>query len=255
VPALEELRSRPLLAVDLNHGHLDAWAVTPDGNPSGPPVTVPLPLDGLPATQRDGRVRAAITALVTLAKEHGCRAITVEDLDFADARRQGRERTGSRPSRGRRGRRFRAVVSGLPAGRLRDRLAQMTANAGLHVIAVDPACTSRWGGEHWLAPLRERDQVTTGHHAAAVVIGRRAHGHRARRRAGVTGGDQRIAARRAAPRAPRARTADRNGGTPKAARQPPRRRKTAPASRGHPPDQAAENRPRPPAEPIATIAQ
>ena len=75
----------------------------------------------------------------------------------------------------------------------------MTANAGLHVIAVDPAYTSRWGGEHWLAPLRERDNTTTGHHAAAVVIGRRAHGHRARRREGVTGGDQRIAARRAAP--------------------------------------------------------
>jgi hypothetical protein len=255
VPALEELRSRPLLAVDLNHGHLDAWAVTPDGNPSGPPVTVPLRLDGLPATQRDGRVRAAITTLITLARKQGCRAITVENLDFADARQQGRERAGGRPSRGRRGRRFRALASGLPAGRFRDRLAQMTANAGLHVIAVDPAYTSRWGGEHWLAPLRERDQVTTGHHAAAVVIGRRAHGHRARRRAGVTGGDQRIAARRAAPRAPRARTADRNGATPKATRQPPRRRKTAPASRGHPPDQAAENRPQPPAEPVITTAQ
>jgi hypothetical protein len=255
VPALEELRCRPLLAVDLNHGHLDAWAVTPDGNPSGPPVTVPLPLDGLPATQRDGRLRAAITALITLARQHGCRAITVENLDFADARSEGRERAGSRPSRGRRGRGFRRAVSGIPTGKFRDRLVQMTANAGLHVIAVDPAYTSRWGGEHWLAPLRERDQATTGHHAAAVVTGRRAHGHRARRRAGVTGGDQRIAARRAAPRAPRARTAHRNGATPKATRQPPPRRKTAPASRGHPPDQAAENRPRPPTEPITTIAQ
>ena len=78
----------------------------------------------------------------------------------------------------------------------------MTAQAGLHVIAVDPAYTSQWGGEHWLA-LRERDKATTGHHAAAVVIGRRAHGHRARRREGVTDGDQRIAARRAAPEHPR----------------------------------------------------
>lgn len=163
VPAIEELREHPVLAVDLNHGHLAAWAVTPDGNPAGSPVTVPLALAGLPAPQRDGRVRAAITTLITLAREHGCQAIAIENLDFTDARRQGREKTGPRPSRGARGRRFRAIVAGLPTARFRDRLSQMTANAGLHVIAVDPAYTSRWGGEHWLAPLRERDKATTGH--------------------------------------------------------------------------------------------
>ena len=52
-----------MLAVDLNHGHLAAQAVTPDGNPAGPPVTIPLALAGLPASQRDGRLRAAITSL------------------------------------------------------------------------------------------------------------------------------------------------------------------------------------------------
>src|SRR5207248_9360344 len=35
-PALEDLRQAPVLAVDLNHGHLAAWAITPDGNPAGP---------------------------------------------------------------------------------------------------------------------------------------------------------------------------------------------------------------------------
>jgi IS605 OrfB family transposase len=250
-PALGELREHPVLAVDLNHGHLAAWVVTPDGNPAGPPVTVPLILAGLPASQRDGRIRAAITALITLAREHGCQAITIENLDFREARHQGRDNTGPRPSRGGRGRRFRAIIAGLPTARFRDRLIQMTANAGLHVIAVDPAYTSRWGGEHWLTPLRERDQVTTGHHAAAVVIGRRAHGHRARRRAGVTAGDQRIARRRAAPRAPQARAADRNGGTRNAPRQPPRWRKTVTAGPGPPPDQAAHNRSGPPAKPIS----
>jgi hypothetical protein len=251
---MEELRAVPVLAVDLNHGHLDAWIVTPDGNPSGLPVTVPLDLDGLPAFQRDGRLRAAITTLITLARDNDCRAIAVENLDFAEARAQGRELAGRRPSRGRRGRRQRAITAGLPTARFRDRLIQMTFNAGLHVIAVDPAYTSRWGAEHWLAPLRDREQMTTGHHAAAVVIGRRAHGHKARRRKGVTGGDQRIAPRRAALRAPRARPATRNDGTPKARRQPPRRRNTAPASRGHPPDQATENRPRPPVKPVPTTA-
>lgn len=255
MPELKDLRAAPVLAVDLNHGHLAAWAVTPDGNPAGPPVTVSLELAGLPASQRDGRLRAAVTTLITLARGHRCRAIAVEDLDFTEARAQGREHAGRRPSRGARGRRHRAITAGLPTARFRDRLVQMTANAGLHVIAVDPAYTSRWSAEHWLAPLRDRDQATTGHHAAAVVIGRRAHGHRARRRKGVTGGDRRIAARRAAPRAPRAGHANRDDGTPKARRQPPRRHKTAAADPEHPPDQGAEDRSRPPAEPVLTTAQ
>ena len=49
-PSLEDLRQQPVLAVDLNHGHLAAWAVTPDGNPAGPPVTIPVDLAGLPAS-------------------------------------------------------------------------------------------------------------------------------------------------------------------------------------------------------------
>ena len=209
---LEELRAHPVLAVDLNHGHLAVHGVTPDGNPAGPPVTIPLVLSGWPASQRDGRLRAAISAVIGLARQRGCRAIVIEDLDFADARGQGRERHGSRPSRGARGRRYRALVAGLPAGRFRDRLVQMAANAGISVIAVDPAYTSRWGAEHWLGPLRERvSPIATGHHAAAVVIGRRALGHRARRRAGVTGGGQRTSRRRAAPRAPAATRTTRNG--------------------------------------------
>ena len=59
----------------------------------------------------------------------------------------------------------------------------MAANAGLSVIVIDPAYTSRWGAEHWLRPLREHHPKATGHHAAALVIGRRGLGHRARRRA------------------------------------------------------------------------
>jgi hypothetical protein len=245
---LDELRAHPVLAVDLNHGHLAVWAVTPDGNPAGPPVTVLLALSGLPASQRDGRLRAAISAVIGLARERGCQAIVIEDLDFADAREQGRERHDGRPSRGRRGRSYRALVSGLPTARFRDRLVQMASNAGLAVIAADPAYTSRWGADHWLGPLRERGSPVpvSGHHAAAVVIGRRALGHRARRRAGVTGGGQRISRRRAAPRAPAARQTTRNGRPHEAQRQPPGWRKTATARRARPPDQAAQDRPGPP---------
>jgi len=248
-PSLEDLRRHPVLAVDLNHGHLAAQAVTPDGNPAGPPVTIPIDLAGLPASQRDGRLRAAISSLTRLARQLGCRAVVIEDLDFTDAREQGREHYGSRPSAGRRGRGFRRLVSGIPTGKFRDRLTQMAANAGISVIAVDPAYTSRWGREHWLAPLQDHSYpvLASGHHAAAVVIGRRALGHRARRRAGVTGGDQRISRRRAAPRAPVARQTTRNGRPREAQRQPLRWPKTATADRTRPPDQATQDRPGPPA--------
>jgi hypothetical protein len=249
VAPLEELRRHPVVAADLNAGHLAVAVLARDGNPAGAPATIPLDLAGLPASQRDGRLRAAISALIGTARRHGARAVVVEDLDFADARAQGRERAGNRPSRGRRGRAWRAVVSGIPTGRFRDRLTQMASNAGLAVIAVDPAYTSRWGAEHWLAPLRHQASPVpaTGHHAAAVVIGRRALGHRARRRAGVTGGGQRTSRRGTAPRAPAAKARTRNGRPRQAQRQPPRWRKTATAQRPRPPDQATHDRSGPPA--------
>jgi hypothetical protein len=79
-PALDDLRRAPVLAVDVNHGHLAAWVVLPDGNPAGPALTVPLELAGLPAAARDGRVRAAVSRLIATAREHGARAVVIEDL-------------------------------------------------------------------------------------------------------------------------------------------------------------------------------
>ena len=102
----------------------------------------PLALAGLPASQRDGRLRSAISSPTCLARQHGCRAVVIEDLDFTGAREQGREHHGRRPSAGRRGRGFRRLVAGIPTGKFRDRLTQMAANAGLSVIAVDPAGTA-----------------------------------------------------------------------------------------------------------------
>ena len=181
--SLDDLRQHPVVAVDVNHGHLAATVVAPDGNILGAPATIGLDLAGLPSATRDGRLRAAISTLIATARARGARAIVIEDLDFAEARAEGRERAGSRPSRGRRGRNFRRLVTGIPAGKLRDRLVQMAGNAGLSVIVVDPAYTSRWAAQHWLTPLREHHPQATGHHAAALVIGRRGLGHRARRRA------------------------------------------------------------------------
>lgn len=78
---------------------------------------------------------------------------------------------------------FSGARRGGRAGRVGRGLTQMTANAGLSVVVVDAAYTSRWGTQHWLAPLREHRPQTTGHHAAALVIGRRGQGYRAGRRA------------------------------------------------------------------------
>jgi hypothetical protein len=136
---LEELQTGTAVAADVNAGHLDAAVIAPDGNIAGTPFTIPLTLAGLAAPARDGRLRAAVTALIAAAKARGARAIVIEDLDFEEARAEGRERTGSRPSRGRRGRGYRRMVAGIPTAKLRDRLTQMAANAGLSVIVIDPA--------------------------------------------------------------------------------------------------------------------
>src|ERR1035437_6084328 len=128
-PSLEELRRHPVVAVDVNTGHLAVAVVAADGNALGTLASIGLALAGLPAATRDGRLRAAITSIIATARQHGARAIVIEDLDFAEARAEGRERAGSRPSRGRRGRAFRRLVAGIPTGKLRDRLVQMAAHA------------------------------------------------------------------------------------------------------------------------------
>ena len=159
--------------MDLNAGHLAVAVLTPDGNQAGTPYTIGLPLAGLPAGTRDGRLRAAITRILSTARQHRASAVVIENLDFAGARDQGREHAGNRPCRGRRGRAFRRQVAGLPTARFRDRLTGMASNTGIAVLAVDPAYTSRWGREHWLAAMRRHHPELTGHHAAALVIGRR----------------------------------------------------------------------------------
>ncbi|GED90224.1 hypothetical protein TNCT6_73090 [Streptomyces sp. 6-11-2] len=56
------------------------------------------------------------------------------------------------------------------------------AKAAIGVIAVDPACTGVRGAQHWQAPLTGKTRMTGRHAAASVAIGRRALGHRIRRR-------------------------------------------------------------------------
>jgi hypothetical protein len=246
-----------VIAVDVNAGHLAVAVAPPDRNLQGAPVTIPLELAGLPATARDGRIRAAVTQLIATAKTAGARTVVIEDLDFKEARAEGRERTGNRPSHGKRGRGFRRLIAGIPTARFRDRLVQMTANADLSVVVVDPAYSSRWGALHWLASLREHHPELSGHHAAALVLGRRGLGHGARRRATRNRTAPADAVRPAQARTrkpPNAKTAPRKPDAPRDTRQRPGS-KTAKPHRTRAGNQAPEDRSRAPTEPILTIAR
>jgi hypothetical protein len=186
-----------------------------------------------------------------LAIANGCRALVIENLDFKDAREQGREARGRRPGRGKRAKSFRRLVSGLPTAKLRDRLVQMATNQGLSVVAVDPAYTSKWGAEHWLGHLKEISPEASGHHAAALVIGRRGLGHRARRHA-TTGCDSTRAAHReeraTATVVQSAQPTKREPATHEARGLPHQRRKTQPARRTRAGTQVAQDRSGPPTE-------
>jgi IS605 OrfB family transposase len=154
-----------------------AAAPGPARKPVGAARRIDIDLSGSSA-RRDAQLRHAITRLLHYTRQHGITTIAIEDLNFADARTTGRETMG----RGQRGKRFRRTVSGIPTAVFRNRLAAMAARAGIELLAVNPAYSSIWGGQHWQHPYRN----VTRHQAAATVIGRRAQGLSARRRKGVT---------------------------------------------------------------------
>jgi IS605 OrfB family transposase len=188
---IEQLRTGPVLGVDLNADHLACCVLDRSGNPVGLPFSIPVETAGLPASRRDGRVRAAITALLDRSAQQNCSAVVIENLDFADARATGRDTMG----RGQRGKRFRRTVAGIPTGKFRNRLTAMAARRGIAVIGVDAAYTSRWGAQHWAKPLQQQtSDPVTRHHAAATAIGRRGLGMAIRRRPAGPRNGQRTAA-------------------------------------------------------------
>ena len=254
-PTLDEIRQHKVLAVDVNAGHLALMVVDQSGNPVGDPVTVPLQLSGLAATTRDGRLRSAISTLLSLAEAHGCQALVIEDLDFLEHREAGREQGGRRPARGKRGRGFRRMVAGIPTARFRERLVQMATNRRLFVVAVDPAYTTKWGTDHWLGALLQISPAASGHHAAALVVGRRGLGHRARRREGCAStppedGEERATNSAGQRTRPTRKAAIRKakGPSPEVSSKwrQPRRHKTPPAERDPVVDQVAQDRSGPP---------
>ncbi|MGW2937123.1 IS200/IS605 family accessory protein TnpB-related protein, partial [Streptomyces sp. NPDC001156] len=177
---LSDARTGGVIGVDTNADHLAAWRLDAHGNPVGEPRRFSYDLSGT-ADHRDAQVRHALIRLLHWAQRHGV-SIAIEDLDFAAEKT--REKHGRR-------KRFRQVIAGMPVSRLRARLVSMAAELGITVIAVDPAYTSRWGAQHWLGPLTHPTRRTSRHDAAGIAIGRRALGHRIRRRTAPPPHDQR----------------------------------------------------------------
>lgn len=134
------LAAGPIVGVDLNDGHLALRRLDAHGNPVGAPERIDIDLTGSSA-RRDAQVRHAVTRLIRYTRRHQIGAVAVEDLDFADARATGRETMG----RGRRGKRFRRSVAGIPTAVFRNRLAGQAAAAGVQLFAVNPAYSSVCG--------------------------------------------------------------------------------------------------------------
>ncbi len=221
-----------VLGLDLNGGHLACAVLDTSGNPCGHPVDIPLVVDGLPASTRDGHLRTAISQAMHLAQTYQCAAVACEFLDFEDVRAASREQ-------GQLGPRVRATIVGIPTAQFRERLVRMAARTGLAVIYVDPAYSSIWGAHYWQRAVSSPRHPATRHHGAAVVLGRRALGHAARRRAEVTAPHRRMeAAGAAGPVGAEGSRLDRAGDTSARGRRPPprqpgsgiRRAKTGPGN-------------------------
>ncbi|MFB6782751.1 IS200/IS605 family accessory protein TnpB-related protein [Streptomyces sp. NPDC056352] len=169
---LETARARGMIGVDTNADHFAAYRLDVHGNPVGGPHRFLYDLTGT-ADHRDAQIRHALTRLINWAVHAGVAAIGIEDLDFTAEKT--REKHGRR-------KRFRQLISGIPTGKLKARLVSMAAEQGLAIVAVDPAYTSQWGGQHWQKPLTTPHRTMSRHDAASIAIGRRALGHPVRRR-------------------------------------------------------------------------
>ncbi|MGW1090049.1 IS200/IS605 family accessory protein TnpB-related protein [Streptomyces sp. NPDC002596] len=156
-----------VVGVDTNADHFAAYRLDVHGNPVGGPRRFFYDLSGS-AGHRDAQLRHAITRLLHWTEQVGAKAMAIEDLDFTAEKT--REKHGRR-------KRFRQLISGIPTGKLKARLVSMAAEHGLSIVAVDPAYTSMWGGQHWQKPLATPHRTMSRHDAAGIAIGRRALGH------------------------------------------------------------------------------
>ena len=159
------------------------WLADAFGNPVSRPINIPLLLAGS-SGRRDGHLRWAISQLLAFCRAHQASRIYLEDLNFADGK--SRESFGHRKQ-------FRHLISSFPTAKFKNRLQAMAYRAGLELVAIDPANTSK-RSKPWIKPTSTKTEKTSGHQAAAIAISRRGLSLSLSRRKGVTGRDQRIPA-------------------------------------------------------------
>ena len=191
-------RAGNCLALDLNAGHIDGWVLDPTGNPIGAPIIVAIPQQGS-STTRLGNLGAALKQLFDHAETHNVTSIAVEQLDFQDARGQGRQKF----KRGKAGRTTRRKIAGIPTAKFIHHLTSAATKHGIHLIAVDPAYTSKWAKRYWTTPLNNSSrQRCDGHQASSIVIGRRSQGLQARRKTPNSETTSRIVSKNQSPKEP-----------------------------------------------------
>ena len=150
-----------VVSVDLNVDHLAVVLVDRSGNPMGR-ETIPFPEAGTPADAALAMIGDAASRLVALAVEDGRHfGIAVEDLDFTK-KKAALKSFGKRHAR---------RLSGFAYAAFFDMLSARCARSGIDLVEVNPAFTSVIGGLKYA-----RGRAMTRHHAAALVIGRRALG-------------------------------------------------------------------------------
>lgn len=229
VLSMEAALARGVVAVDMNDDHLAAWRLDIHGNPVGEPHRFFYDLAGN-AQHRDAQIRHALTRLLHHTRATGAGAIAIEDLDFTDSR--CREKHG-------RNKRFRRLISRFPTAKLTARLVAMAAEQDIAIVAVDPACTSRWGAQHWQQPLTSSNRKVSRHDAASIAIGRRALGHPIRRRTAPPPHDR---SDRAGHRTAQARPETRRREEPRPRLPGPWTRSVPPGSGANAGDQRAQHR-------------
>ena len=169
------------VGLDLNNDHLSVWLADESGNPVGEPLDIPLMLKGSTST-RDGHICQAISQVMAFAKEHDASRIYCEDLNFSDSKT--REKFGHKKQ-------FRNLIHSFPTAKFKNRLQAMTARAGLELVAVDPAYTSKFS-KAWIKLTSTKTRQTSGHQAASLAIARRGLALSLSCRKGVTNQQQRM---------------------------------------------------------------
>ena len=147
------------VGVDFNDGFLAVADVAPDGNCARRDLhRIEIPAYGGTCEQRRDAMAKAALEVVRIAVSSGRPAI--EKLDFK--RKKAELREGDCPRRAR-------MLSALAFAQFRQMITTRAARNGIRVIEINPAFTS------FMGRVRYAQQLGTDvHHAAAVVIARRA---------------------------------------------------------------------------------